>query len=343
MHRSLVFAVLSLAASPHARAQWEIQQSSTTASLRGIHAVSVEIAWASGTHGTILRTLDGGAHWVPCAMPPDAGKLDFRGIWAWDALTAFVMSSGPGEQSRLYTTSDGCAHWTLNITNSEKEGFWDALVFQSKNGLLLGDPVHGRFETHAITFGNAAFTDTASCPADVGEAAFAASNSSVVVFGNGRYLMVTGGKAGPLALLSPLLAFKNAAKPCLPVTLPLAHGSEAAGAFSVFFSDEKHGVVVGGDYKKPADSTGTAAWTKDGGYHWTAAKTPPHGYRSSVAWDPATKCWIAAGTNGSDLSCDSGKTWRSLDDGNWNALSLPFVVGPNGRIAKMTEPQPGQK
>jgi len=24
-----------------------------------------------------------------------------------------------------------------------------------------------------------------------------------------------------------------------------------------------------------------------------------------------------------------------LDDGNWNALSLPFVVGPGGKIGKI--------
>jgi hypothetical protein len=41
------------------------------------------------------------------------------------------------------------------------------------------------------------------------------------------------------------------------------------------------------------------------------------------------------GTNGSDVSRDDGKRWQPLDDGNWNALSLPFVVGPKGRIARL--------
>jgi hypothetical protein len=45
--------------------------------------------------------------------------------------------------------------------------------------------------------------------------------------------------------------------------------------------------------------------------------------------------WIAVGTNGSDLSRDDGRTWQRLDDGKWNALSLPFVVGPEGRIARL--------
>jgi hypothetical protein len=97
------------------------------------------------------------------------------------------------------------------------------------------------------------------------------------------------------------------------------------------------GVAVGGDYKKPAESQQTAAWTIDGGKHWTAAKQPPHGFRSSVVFDAATNTWISAGTNGSDISRDGGDTWQKLDDGNWNAISLPFIVGPEGRIARRTK------
>ena len=58
-------------------------------------------------------------------MPDGAEKLDFRSVWAWDAQTAIVMSSGPGEQSRLYKTTDGCAHWTALATNKDASGFWD--------------------------------------------------------------------------------------------------------------------------------------------------------------------------------------------------------------------------
>ncbi len=47
------------------------------------------------------------------------------------------------------------------------------------------------------------------------------------------------------------------------------------------------------------------------------------------------RLWITAGTNGSDISRDDGRTWQLLDNRNWNALSLPFVVGPNGRIARL--------
>ncbi len=93
--------------------------------------------------------------------------------------------------------------------------------------------------------------------------------------------------------------------------------------------------MVGGDYTKPAKGTERSAWSTDFGQHWTASNTPPHGYRSTVQWSESLRLWITAGTNGSDISRDDGKTWQPLDNGNWNALSLPFIVGPNGRIARL--------
>src|SRR5271154_7140605 len=127
-------------------AQWDIEESHTTASLRGIHNVGGGVAWASGTNGTVLRTEDGGYLWQTCTIPPGAEKLDFRGIQAFDENTAIVMSSGPGDQSRLYKTTDGCQTWHLLFTNPDKEGFWDAIKFVDRTrGYLLGDPVKDRF------------------------------------------------------------------------------------------------------------------------------------------------------------------------------------------------------
>ena len=74
------------------------------------------------------------------------------------------------------------------------------------------------------------------------------------------------------------------------------------------------------------------------------AQTQPHGFRSAVAYDPTTKTWITVGPNGTDISTDDGRNWSPLRpsstdapeaDQHWNALSLPFVVGPHGRIGKL--------
>lgn len=348
---------------------WEMQNSGTTASLRGIHAVGGGVAWASGTNGTVLRTEDGGYMWQSCAMPPGAEKLDFRGIWAWDADTAIVMSSGPGDQSRLYRTKDGCSHWQLIFTNPVKDGFYDALLFIDKdNGLALGDPVKpdlngkvveerlGIFPIRVTSDGGwrwAPVTASSGLQPLPGEAFFAASNSSAVAFGDWLWIGTSrarvlrkkirwqgkpsgfqpGGlisQADPVSGVQPILWERLES-----ADVPLNHNSPSSGIFSLAFRDAQQGMAVGGDYTKPNESSGTAAWTSDGGEHWTAALKPPHGYRSAVAWDADAKAWIIVGTNGSDVSYDDGKTWQPLDNGNWNALSLPWVVGPKGRIAKL--------
>src|SRR6202046_4970548 len=117
------------------QAQWTIQ-TPTTADLRGIDNVGKGIAWASGTNGAVLRTEDAGYLWQACPIPTGAEKLDFRGIQAFDANTAIVMSSGPGDQSRIYKTTDGCQTWKLLFTNPDKDGFWDNLRFENPSPQL---------------------------------------------------------------------------------------------------------------------------------------------------------------------------------------------------------------
>ena len=319
---------------------WIMQESGTTAGLRGIYSVDGKIAWASGTGGTVLKTTDGGEHWTKCAVPDaatDGATLDFRGVQAWDAQTAIVMASGPGDKSRLYKTVNGCKSWKLVLKNADKDGFWDALIQNrfDEDGFLFGDPVGGQFVLLETADKGATWQkhNHEGLHALAQEGAFAASNSSIFV--DERYGMgfVTGGPNGARMFLDE----DDAVDGRFTVqSLPLAGRSASAGGFSIDARDWCCRVVVGGDYGKPNESAGTATWTIDGGKTWTASAKPPHGYRSSVAWSGELKAWITAGTNGSDISRDDGKTWAPLDDGNWNALSLPFVVGPKGRIARLS-------
>src|SRR5580704_16990610 len=143
--RAWLIAFLIFAACGVLHAQWEMESSGTTADLRGIDNVGGGVAWASGTNGTVLRTEDGGYLWQACAVPRGAEHLDFRGVQAFDANTAIVMSSGKGDLSRLYKTTDGCHSWKLVFTNPDADGFWDALVAGGKTLFVLGDPVNGAF------------------------------------------------------------------------------------------------------------------------------------------------------------------------------------------------------
>lgn len=386
--RRVVFLIAMLALGVGvAQAQWTLEESHTTADLRGIDNVGGGVAWASGTNGTVLRTEDGGYLWQSCAMPPGAEHLDFRGIQAFDAQTAIVMSSGKGDLSRLYKTTDGCATWKLLLSDPDANGFWDAFVMTDRQtGTLIGDPVRGSAKAESTAGHGSAFVfptyhtvdggeswsrdDGGMLSASVGqngepvESIFAASNSSLLLE---HYMMlfVTGGTSNGLHYLQYI--FGSASPSCkVPCKVMSETGSalasgEDAGGFSLAanyqFPVEKAiaarvVVAVGGDFSKPDSTLGTAAVCRPkiaGGqveFTCEAAETLPHGYRSAVAYDAATKTWITVGPNGTDMSSDDGRNWRAVHpdaalhegadaDGHWNALSLPFVVGPHGRIGKL--------
>ncbi len=137
--------VLSLAPVSTLRAQWVHQESGTKSRLRGVCAVSDQVCWATGAQGTVLRTTDGGATWRQ-RIVPGAGDLDFRDIHAFDDQTAFILSVGAGDLSRIYKTSDGGATWASSFRNHDPRGFLDAIAFWDKtHGIVQGDPVDGRF------------------------------------------------------------------------------------------------------------------------------------------------------------------------------------------------------
>jgi photosystem II stability/assembly factor-like uncharacterized protein len=322
---------------------WEIEVSGTAAGLRGVHAVGGGVVWASGTGGTVVRSEDSGYEWQQCTMPPEAGKLDFRGVWAWDAQTALVMSSGPGDQSRLYQTTNGCSSWKQvftnpNAANATYPGFWDGILFLDKQrGLIYGDPVLGAARTDSVggdslvipveetRDGGQTWAEAKPLKALPGESSFAASNSAMAATGGWIWLGTSKAR---------VLRSRDGVEWQSGQT-PLASGNDSSGVFSIAFRDQRHGIAVGGDYRKPQEPSGTAAYTSDGGEHWRSAGKPPHGFRSAVAWDAKSHAWITVGTNGSDISYDDGETWQWLDSGNWNALSLPWAVGPNGQIGKL--------
>lgn len=377
--RTIFALTAALALTTIANAQFEIQDSHTTASFRGIHSIGNGVAWASGTEGTVLRTTDEGKTWQHCTTPPDAEKLDFRGIQAFNQNTAIVMSSGKGDLSRLYKTIDGCKTWKLVFTNPDKEGFWDAIQFVdhkrvSKDkdfGMLVGDPVNKRFAIF-LTFDSGEHWERQrkeAPTAQIGEGLYAASNSSLVVNGLRERGFATGGPKGSRLITFTVYPddttqaddldadaapgampfYFNAKRRWVISQIPLATGT-SAGAFSIAsrpYGPQKNGgqlVAVGGDYKSPEASQGTAALLLSKGSKFSPVQTSPHGYRSSVAYDGPTKTWVTVGPNGTDISYDDGKNWSALKpstqdapdaDKNWNALSLPFVVGPKGRIGKL--------
>jgi photosystem II stability/assembly factor-like uncharacterized protein len=331
-----------------AQAQWTPQTSGTTASLRGISAVSGSVAWASGSGGTVLRTTDQGKTWqliavpqskVPQAKVPQTEALDFRAIRAFDENTAFVMSVGSGESSRIYKTADGGAHWDLSLQNKDPKGFFDAIAFWNPNqGVIMGDPVDGHIYVATTKDGGESWqpVDAANLPAArPGEGAFAASGTCLVTRPDGLAWIATGGTGGARVYRSTDWGHTWKA-----VETSIRHDGDASGIFSLAFCDTKHGIAVGGNYSKPVEDTENVALTEDSGVSWSAPTARPKGYRSGVACVPGANEWIATGTTGTDVSKDGGASWIHLSDEPFNAMSFAgsgygWAVGPKGAIARL--------
>jgi photosystem II stability/assembly factor-like uncharacterized protein len=319
-----------------ASAQWLKQNVNTTSGLRGLSVVNERIIWASGTGGTVIRTIDGGKSWKVMTVPA-AEKLDFRDIEAFDANTAYILSIGNGDSSRIYKTNDGGATWKLQFTNKNEKAFFDAIACWDRNNCIaMSDPVDGHYLLISTSDGGSNWKQIISNQmpaAKDGEAAFAASGTCLYIAPGGTVFLVSGG--------SDARVFRSAdrGRTWTLANTPIVKGTPGSGIFSIAMYDKNNGVIVGGNYEKPLERNDTFAMTSDGGAHWKAGARPD-GYRSGVAFlDRHTI--VAVGTNGSDISYSRSMTWEKLGDENLNAVAAycrnsVWAVGANGNVFRLS-------
>jgi photosystem II stability/assembly factor-like uncharacterized protein len=338
--------------------RWTVQQTGVPARFRGISAVSDTVVWASGNNGTIVRTVDGGKTWQTIAPPPDTQKLDFRDIDAVDDKTAYVLSIGPGEASRIFKTSDGGRTWDTQFVNRDEKAFFDAMVFwDAKHGVAVSDSVDGRFVLLVTTDGGNAWTPVPAAglpPALPNEGAFAASGTNLTVPASSAPRGVWPGASGArpvwlgtgAAATARVLRSGDSGRTWTVASTPLPAGP-SAGIFSIAFRDAMHGVIVGGDYKNEAGAVDNVAVTSDGGATWALVKEKGlSGFRSVVAYIPrkGSRALVAVGPSGADLSTDDGRSWRPIEPapgGGFHTFSIApsgqmgWGAGENGRIARL--------
>jgi photosystem II stability/assembly factor-like uncharacterized protein len=316
---------------------WQQQTIDSKSDFRGLAVVNAKVAWVSGTNGTFARTTDGGKTWV-VGIVPGADKLDFRDVEAFGEKTAYLLSAGPGDASRIYKTVNAGKSWVLQFKSAEPASFFDAIAFWDENtGIALGDPVDGRFQLLATNDGGVNWKPLPAKnlpPALPGEGAFAASGTCLLTHGKEHVWFVTGG-----AKVARVFRSRDRGQTWQVSETPIRAGTESAGIFSIAFRDEQHGMIVGGDYRKPNETGATTAITSDGGKTWKLLdKRLP--YCSAVAW--ARDRWIAVGTTGSHASLDHGDTWHLLDHENHNSVAFTvtgegWAVGPKGRVASFAK------
>ena len=342
-----------LAAAAMAQSGPRVSTSQTTEDLRGVSAVSQAVAWASGTHGTYLRTTDAGRTWTT-AQVPDATNLDFRGVVAFSADEAFLMSAGPGDQSRIYHTSDAGKHWQLQFKNDNPKGFFDSIAFwDPKHGVALGDPIPDEsgklhFELLLTDDGETwhAIPPSQLPESQAGEGAFAASNTCLAIVHSG--VANESWKSGPSGpresaqnigasapdpniwfatggITARVFHSPDRGQTWKVADTPLLHGPDSAGIFSIAFRDPLHGVIAGGDYKRPKDDGPNLAFTADGGQTWTLSRLHPQAYFSAIAYDQHVNQTALRQQAEQKAAEQSGKKLRAQP----TAPERLFIIGPD--------------
>lgn len=317
------------------------QSSGTTARLIGVHAVSQNVAWVSGVEGTFAVTTDGGATW-DAGVVPGAEALEFRDVQGVSATEAYLLSIGPGTDSRIYHTIDGGANWDLQFENQDPNAFYDCFAFWTPNrGFVFSDAVGDRFPVRRTTDGETWVDIGDNLPeAQPFEFAFASSGTCTAAQGGKRAWIVTGGTGD-----ARVIATTDGGESWTPYPTPIVQGAPegASGIFTIDFRDPQRGILAGGDLVREAEVLPNVARSTDGGATWELVTPFPFGtvFGLSYVGKSGQPAVFAVARGGVAWSPDEGDTWNEIDgfEDFW-AVSFAshhagWMVGGEGRIVKI--------
>lgn len=361
LERILIF-VIAVAIGNAAHSQqvpklaWQLQDSGSTASLRGLCVVDQKVAWASGSGGTVLRTGDGGATWNNVSVE-NASEMDFRDLHAFDDQSAVIINAG--QPAVFFRTDDGGESWEQVFQHENEAAFFDAVAAISSDHLIaMSDPVDDRILlVESLDRGKT----WKELPAErrpekeAGEAGFAASGSNMIVEKDSGeiYLALGSHEEGQESTNSRVMVSSDQAKTWSALTVPMSR-SQASGIFSltclpeVDFGGEvgkasRVLIAVGGNYLEPTDQTNNIALGPLGEKNrFLVPDQKPRGYRSGVCHSTFDSQLIvlAVGPDGSDLSIDHGRTWTPFGSDGFHAVKssgdgVVWASGAEGRIARL--------
>lgn len=239
----------------------------------------------------------------------DGIKMEFRSI-AQTTNSIFVVNVG--NPALLYKFSKDLNKKELVYEEKNDKVFYDSMQFwNDSEGIAIGDPIESCM-CIIITRDGGKTWNKVPCDKlpkiEDGEAAFAASNTNIVIKGNLTWV-VSGGKKSRVFFSS------DKGKSWKVYDTPIVQGEAMTGIFTADFYDSKIGFVAGGNYDKLNQNFQNKAITKDGGKTWKlVAEKQGFGYASCVQFVPKSKGkqLASVGASGLYYSKDSGATWKML-------------------------------
>ena len=258
----------------------------------------------------------------------DTFKLEFRSI-AQTKKHIFILCVG--NPALLYKIDKKTMAPKLVYKEKNEKVFYDSMHFKdAKNGMAMGDPTEKCLSVIITNDGgNTWHKQTCdNIPQTIdGEAAFAASNTNLILQGDSAW-MVSGGKK------ARIFRSNNFGKLWQSYSTPIAQGEAMTGIFSADFYDEKNGIIAGGNYEKPLQNFGNKATTSDGGKTWKlVAENSGFGYSSCVQYVPSSnaKSIVSVGMTGVFYSDNAGETWTQISEES--SLFVLKFIGKDSFIA----------
>lgn len=288
-------------------------------SFRGLYVLNKNTFWCSGSKGVVGMSNDRGLH-IAYKQLEKYAQSDFRDLHVFNKKT--ILLSSAGFPARMIKSTDSGKSWNEVFSSNDSAVFIDGIDFCGKKGLMLSDPIQGKFMVYVTANkGNTwHLLDTALAPKiPQGESAFAASGSSIQWIDNNSFAFVSGG------VRSNLYCYQFSTKEWQVFHLPIIQGSSAQGAFT-FCKIKKQGItylaIVGGDYTNDSLSQMNTGFClvqmKPLSVKLVANQLS---YRSSVI-ELSPNYLLVTGSNG------TGTTYT-----NNNAIKLGKSIGPGFHVA----------
>lgn len=239
----------------------------------------------------------------------DSLKVEYRSI-AQNSENIFIVNVG--NPAFLYKINKSNLQPKLVYQENHEKVFYDSMQFwNDKEGIAMGDPTDGTLSIIITRDGGFSWNKVAtnSLPKVVGgEAAFAASNTNIVVKGINTWIVSGGVKSR--VFYSPDKGLNWTV-----YETPIIQGQAMTGIFTADFYDAKIGFVAGGDYEQLQQNFGNKAITSNGGKTWQLiAENKGFGYASCVQYVPNSKGkgLVSVGASGLFYSSDGGFNWEQL-------------------------------
>ena len=317
-------------------------------SIRGLAVPNRNTIWASGSKGSIAKSVNGGTDFEWMQVKGYESR-DFRSIHAWDDKQAIIVAVAA--PAIILKTKDGGNSWYKVYENTDTLMFLDAIHFKdASNGLVVGDPIHNYIFLLSTNDKGEHWNEIPSSyfktPLEKGEAFFASSGSNIAQLSKDDFL-VSGGLRSRLWINGEAL------------DIPIIQGGTSTGANSIAISPNgNHIMIVGGDFMKDTSRLQNVVGLKlfikpNSNKKWQSEKLPywkidefiglPNGYRSGVEY-VSNNILISCGTSGVDISKNNGKNWDLISTESFHVVrkqpntNAVFLAGGGGRIGYYSIP-----